>query len=62
MSVQILKGGSMSMICDITSSLEANPSHLFSMCECDVETQSLECTHIENGLDSEARDYLCDHS
>lgn len=39
----ILRGRPTSIICDIIHSLEANPSQVFSVCKCDVETCSLEC-------------------
>ena len=34
---QILRGGPMSMICDITTSLEANSGPVFNLHRCDVE-------------------------
>lgn len=47
----------MSMICDITSSLDVNPGPVFSVHACDVETRSLRCTNTENGR--EGGDVLC---
>ena len=55
----VLRGGSMSMICDIATGLEANPGPIFNFHKCDVETWGLQCTNTENELYSEVGDILC---
>jgi len=54
----IFRGGPTSMICDITTRLEANHGPVCNLHKWDV-TWSLQCTYTENGLYSEVADILC---
>lgn len=39
----------MHMICDIATSLEANPGSILKLHKCDVEARSPHCTYTEAG-------------
>ena len=53
---QILRSRPASIICDITTSFEANSGPIFNLHKCDVEAWGLQCTNTENELYSEAGD------